>query len=105
MEPYAVVETGSKQYRVKAGDVLDVELLAVEPGKKIDLAPVLAVSDGKDLKIGTPEITQVKVTATVIKHFRGDKIVSFKASRRKNYQRKVGHRQELTSLKIDSIKT
>jgi len=104
MEPYAVVETGSKQYRVKAGDVLNVELLNVEPGKTIDLAPVLAVSDGKELSIGTPDIKQVKVTATVIKHFRGEKVFSFRTRRRKNYQRKVGHRQEITSLKIESIK-
>ncbi|MDD4872787.1 MAG: 50S ribosomal protein L21 [Kiritimatiellae bacterium] len=104
MEPYAVVETGSKQYRVKAGDVLNVELLPVEPGKKIDLAPVLAVSDGKDLKVGTPDIKGTKVTATVVKHFRDDKIVAFRTKRRKNYQRKVGHRQELTLLKIEAIK-
>ncbi|OGV65181.1 MAG: 50S ribosomal protein L21 [Lentisphaerae bacterium RIFOXYA12_FULL_48_11] len=103
MEPYAVVETGSKQYRVKAGDVLNVELLNVEPGNKIDLAPVLAVSDGTALKIGTPDIKQVKVTATVIKHFRGEKVFSFRTKRRKNYQRKVGHRQEITALKIESI--
>ena len=103
MEPYAVVETGSKQYRVKAGDVLNVELLNVEPGNKIDLAPVLAVSDGTALKIGTPDIKQVKVTATVIKHFRGKKVFSFRTKRRKNYQRKVGHRQEITALKIESI--
>lgn len=104
MEPYAVVETGSKQYRVKTGDVLNVELLNVEPGKKVELAPVLAVSDGKDLKVGTPDIKSVKVTATVVKHFRDDKIVAFRTKRRKNYQRKVGHRQELTALKIEDIK-
>lgn len=104
MEPYAVIETGSKQYRVKAGDVLNVELLDVEPGKQIDITPVLAVSDGTDLKVGTPDIKGVTVTATVIKHFRGEKIVAFYTKRRKNTQRKVGHRQEHTALKIDSIK-
>jgi len=103
MEPYAVVETGSKQYRVKAGDVFNVELLDVKPGSKIDLAPVLAVSDGKSLVVGTPDVKTAKVTATVVKHFRDDKIVSFKMKRRKGYQRKVGHRQELTLLKIETI--
>ena len=102
MEPYAVVETGSKQFRVKAGDVLNVELLTGEPGTKVDL-PVLAVSDGTNLTVGTPDLAQIKVTATVVKHFRGEKVVSFRTTRRKNYQRKVGHRQEHTSLKIESI--
>ena len=103
MEPYAVVGCGGKQYLVKAGESLNVELLAVEPGTKIDFSPVLAISDGKDLTVGTPDLKKAKVTATVVKHFKDDKIVSFKSKRRKNTQRKVGHRQQLTVLKVEAI--
>ena len=103
MEPYAVVESGSKQYRVKAGDELNVELLDVEAGKQVELSPVLAVSNGTDLTVGAPAIATAKVTATVIKHFKGEKIVAFKIKRRKGYSRKVGHRQNHTLLKVDKI--
>ncbi len=103
-EAYAVVETGGKQYRVKEGDTLRVELLDAEPGKKVDLKPVLAVSDGKELKIGTPEVKGAKVTSKVVDHLRGKKVVSFKKRRRKSSAVKKGHRQELTSIKIETIK-
>ena len=103
MEAYAVVKTGGKQYRVNAGDSLQVDRLAAEVGATIELAPVLAVSDGKALRIGTPEVKDAKVTAEVIKHMRGTKLVAFKKKRRKGYSKKIGHRQELTVLKIGSI--
>ena len=101
MNAYAVVETGGKQYLVKQNDRLKVERLDAETGKNVDLAPVLAVSDGKELRLGTPDIKEAKVTGTVIEHIRGKKVVSFKKKRRKGYSRKQGHRQELTVLKID----
>ena len=103
MEAYAVVATGGKQYLVQANDTLKVERLPGEPGTKIDLGPVLAISDGTTLKVGTPDVSGVKVTATIVKQVRGVKVVNFKQKRRKGYRRKVGHRQELTALKVDSI--
>jgi len=103
MEAYAVVETGGKQYRVRAGDTLQVEKLDVEQGGNIELSPVLAVSDGTELTIGKPRVEDAKVTASVVRHTRGDKVVSFKKKRRKGYSRKKGHRQELTVLKIESV--
>lgn len=103
MEAYAVVETGGKQYRVQANDTLKVELLGAEVGNQIDLEAVLALSDGKTLTVGTPQVDSAKVTATVVDHIRGPKVVSFKKKRRKGYSRKQGHRQGLTVLKIDSI--
>jgi len=103
MEAYAVVETGGKQYRVQVGDELKVELLDAEPGKQVTLQSVLAVSDGKELKIGTPVVKGAKVIADVVEHLRGPKVVAFFKRRRKGSQRKVGHRQELTALKIASI--
>ena len=102
-EPYAVIETGGKQYRVKANDALRVERLKAEVGAKVQAGPVLAVSDGKKLQVGTPEIKDSKVTFTVLEHIRGNKVISFKKKRRKGYSRKKGHRQELTVLKVESI--
>ena len=103
MEAYAVVETGGKQYRVKAGDTLQVEKLEGTSGDKLELTDVLAVSDGNELKIGTPAVEGASVTATVVDQIRGPKVINFKKKRRKGYSRKVGHRQELTVLKVDNI--
>ena len=103
MEAYAVVETGGKQYRVQVGDRVAVELLGVEVGQKVKLDKVLALSDGKDLKIGTPTIEGAAVTADVVELIRGPKVVAFNKRRRKGSSRKVGHRQDYTVLKIASV--
>lgn len=103
MEPYAIVETGGKQYFVKQNDTLRVEKLVAEEGASIALTPVLAVSDGKTLKVGTPEISDCAISAKVVEHIRGDKVISFKKKRRKGYKRKIGHRQELTVIKVENI--
>lgn len=103
MEAYAVVETGGKQYRVQKGDVLDVERLAGEAGDKITLSRVLALSNGTDLTVGTPEVAGASVTAEVVKQLRGEKVIAFRKKRRKGYKKKRGHRQDLTQLKIASI--
>ena len=103
MDAYAVVKAGGKQYMVKAGDTLEVEKIDQAEGAKVELAPVLALSDGTALKIGQPYIDGAKVAATVLKQIRGPKVVSFKKKRRKGYTRKVGHRQALTVLKIEGI--
>jgi len=103
MEAYAVIETGGKQYRVEKDTVLSVELLNEEAGKTIELDQVLAVSNGSELTVGTPVVDGAKVIATVVENYRGDKVVAFKKKRRQGYRRKIGHRQELTKLKIESI--
>jgi large subunit ribosomal protein L21 len=103
MEAYAVIETGGKQYRVEKDTVLSVELLGVDAGETVEFDQVLAVSDGTDLTIGTPVIDNAKVTATVVENYRGEKIVAFKKKRRKGYRKKIGHRQGLTKLKIETI--
>ncbi len=100
MEAYAVIETGGKQYRVEQGDVVAVERLEAEAGSNLELDKVLAVSNGEDLVIGKPYIPDASITVQVMEHFRGPKVYSFKKKRRKSYSRKVGHRQELTRLKI-----
>jgi len=104
MEAYAVIETGGKQYRVQKNDVVEVELLdGVEAGQTVELGRVLALNDGTGLKIGTPAVAGVKVTAEVVAEFRAPKVVAFKKKRRKGYHRKVGHRQNLLKVKISSI--
>ncbi len=103
MEAYAVVETGGKQYRVQAGDQLEVEKLDVEVGASFELDQVLALSNGKDLTIGAPILEGAKVTSTVLDQIRDKKVINFKKKRRKGYKRKIGHRQSLTVLKIESI--
>jgi large subunit ribosomal protein L21 len=104
MEAYAVIETGGKQYRVEKDTVLSIELLdAAEAGKTVEFDQVLAVSNGSVLTVGTPVVAGAKVTATVIENYRGDKVVAFKKKRRQGYRKKIGHRQELTKIKIASI--
>lgn len=103
MEAYAVIETGGKQYRVQAGDTLEVEKIEAEPGSDITLENVLALSDGTTLTVGTPTVAGANVVATVDDLIRGDKVVNFKKKRRKGYSRKIGHRQALTVLTIKSI--
>ena len=103
MEPYAVVESGGKQHLLKVNDIFQVERLDAEAGSQIDLSPVFAYSDGSSLQVGKPALDDVKVSTTVLEHKRGEKLISFKKKRRKGYSRKMGHRQELTILKVDSI--
>ena len=102
MEAYAVIETGGKQYRVQQGDVFDVELLDLEEGAGVEF-DALAVSNGSELTIGVPLVDGAKVKASVVENLRGKKIYSFKKKRRKGYRRKIGHRQELTKIKVESI--
>ncbi len=103
MESYAVIETGGKQYRVQKGDVLDVELLAGNPGDKVTISRVLAVSNGTDLSVGTPEVKGASVSAEVVKHLRADKVIAFRKKRRKGYKKKQGHRQNMTQIKVEAI--
>jgi large subunit ribosomal protein L21 len=99
---YAVIATGGKQYRVAEGDVIEVETLATEEGKKVELTDVLMVSAADELKVGTPTVDGAKVVATVQEHGRGKKVIVYK--HKKNYHKKQGHRQNFTRLHIDEIK-
>jgi large subunit ribosomal protein L21 len=103
MEAYAVVETGGKQYRVLKGGTLDVELLEGEAGSKITLSRVLAISNGTELTVGAPEVSGASVKAQIVAQIRGPKVVSFKKKRRKGFHKKIGHRQELTRIKVESF--
>jgi large subunit ribosomal protein L21 len=105
MNAYAVIQTGGKQYLVRADEVVTVERLPQPEGTDIEIKPVLAASDGAKLTVGRPDLQNAAINATVLKHVRGPKVVSFKQKRRKGYRRKKGHRQELTVLKIKGIKS
>jgi len=101
---YAVIETGSKQYRVAAGDTLEIERLDVEAGKPVTFDRVLLLNNDGKLTIGSPTVAAASIVADVVAHKRGEKKIAFKMKRRKGYHRTVGHRQELTVVKIKEIK-
>ncbi len=100
---YAVLETGSKQYRVAAGDTLEVERLEAEPGKPFTFDRVLLVNNEGKLSVGSPTVSGASVIADVVAHKRGEKKLTFKMKRRKGYHKTIGHRQELTVVKITAI--
>ena len=100
---YAVIETGGKQYRISEGDTLRVEKLAADAGTSLEIDSVLMVADGDNIKIGAPYVEGGKVTATVVSHGRGDKVEIIKFRRRKHHDKRTGHRQHFTELKITGI--
>lgn len=100
---YAVIKTGGKQYKVSVGDKLKVEQIPADIDSKIELSEVLMIADGDAVKVGTPLVAGAKVTATVVAHGRGEKIRIFKMRRRKHYQKRQGHRQNFTEIRIDAI--
>jgi len=102
---FAVIRTGGKQYRVAPNDIIKVEKIAGEPGDIVELAEVILLGGEGGPKTGSPTIAGAMVAAEVISQGRGEKVVVFKKKRRKNYRRKKGHRQLLTSLRITEILT
>ncbi len=101
----AVIKTGGKQYIVKEGDSILVELLELEPDKTVVFEDVLLVSDENEFKLGTPVVNGAKVKATVVGEEKGDKQIIFKYKPKKNYRVKTGHRQKYTKIKIEKIET
>lgn len=100
---YAVIVTGGKQYRVIEGQTIKLEKLPVEVGSTVDFDQILMIGNGEDVKIGAPYVKGSKVTASVVKQGRHDKIHIIKFRRRKHHQKQMGHRQYFTEVKIDSI--
>jgi large subunit ribosomal protein L21 len=101
---YAVLETGGKQYRVVTGETLEIERLEVDAGKPVVFDRVLFVANEGKFSVGAPTVANATNKAEVVEHFRGEKKIAFKMKRRKGYHRTVGHRQELTRIKISEIK-
>ena len=101
---YAVVDTGSKTFKVAAGETLVVDRITADPGASFTFDKVLLVSNEGKISVGSPNVANATVTADVVEHTRGPKKIAFKMKRRKGYHRTVGHRQEQTVLKIKEIK-
>lgn len=102
---YAIIETGGKQYRVEQNDVIDVELLNSAQDGKIEFKTVLFVSQGSEMKVGSPYLAEFTVKGEVLGEVKGPKVIAFKYKRRKRYRRKVGHRQQYSRVKITEIAT
>ncbi len=102
---YCILETGSKQYRVSAGATLEVERLPIQKGEAVTFDRVLLVSGDGKVAVGAPTVADTTVVADVVDHIRGEKKVAFKMKRRKGFHKTIGHRQELTVVKIREIKT
>jgi large subunit ribosomal protein L21 len=100
---YAVIKTGGKQYRVSPGDVLQVEKLEADAGSNVDFTEVLMTARDGATRVGTPVLAGAKVTARVLKQGRARKILIFKKKRRKNYRRRGGHRQYITTVQVTAI--
>ena len=100
---YAVIQTGGKQYRVKSGEQLKVELLAAEVGATVSFDRVLMLGEGEGVRVGAPFVDGATVKATVVAQGRGEKIRIFKLRRRKHFAKTQGHRQGYTEVRIDEI--
>ena len=101
---YAVIQTGGKQYKVKAGEILKIERLEEsKPSSKIEFKEILAYGDDKSIEVGSPVISGAKVEADLVKNGKNKTVLIFKKRRRKNSRRKNGHRQEFSLIKISKI--
>ena len=103
MKIYAVIETGGKQYRVSAGQIIDVDRLGVAEGNTVELNRVLLIADNDRVIIGTPIVDGAKVIATSQGEGKAKKIIVFKYKPKRRYRKKTGHRQLYTRLVIDKI--
>jgi large subunit ribosomal protein L21 len=100
---YAVIRTGGKQYKVKVGDLIDVERLGDDDGASLELEPLLVVDDDGKVTSAADDLARAKVTASVVDHHRGKKIRVFTYKNKTRQRRTLGHRQSLTRLKVETI--
>lgn len=100
---YVIVEIAGQQFKVEKDRKVYVHRLAAEEGTQVEFDSVLMVDNDGQVKIGTPKVEGARVTAKVLKHLKGDKVIVFKKKRRKTFERKRGHRQYLTQIQIESI--
>lgn len=100
---FAIIESGGKQYRAVEGVALEVDRLAVDEGKKIDLERILLMADGEDVMVGAPIVSGIQVKATVLGHVKGPKVISFRYRPKKRIRVKGGHRHQYTRLMVDFI--
>lgn len=102
---FAVIQTGGKQYRVSQGDIITIEKIEGTKGDRIEIDSVLMVGDGEQVTIGQPHLSQARVVGTIVRQDRGPRILVYKHKRRKGYQKRQGHRQWLTCLRVTDITT
>jgi large subunit ribosomal protein L21 len=101
---YAIIKSGGKQYKVKAGEILKIEKLEEsKPESKIEFKEILAYGDDKTIEVGTPLVVKAKVEATLIENGKNRTVLIFKKRRRKNSRRKNGHRQTYSLIRITKI--
>jgi large subunit ribosomal protein L21 len=100
---YAVIAISGKQFVVKEGDTIEVDRQVIEEGKSMTISEVLLVVNDDTVKIGQPTVAKASVEAEALKHFRGEKLITYKYRRRKSSHTKKGHRQDLTRLSIKKI--
>lgn len=100
---YAVIRTGGKQYRVTEGQTLRVEALDGDPGSDVEFGEVLLARNGDSVVLDPEALAKIKVSARIVRHGRGKKIHILKFKRRKGFQRRQGHRQDFTEVRIASI--
>ena len=101
---YAIVEIAGQQFKVKKDQQIFVHRLKANEGDKVDFDKVLLTDDNGKVSVGAPAIKGAKVSASVVRHLKGDKVIVFKKKRRKGYKKSNGHRQSFTEIKIDQIK-
>lgn len=102
---YAVIQTGGKQYRVSQGDLITIERLEGAAGDRVEIASVLMVAEGNQVTVGQPHLEQARVVGTIVRQERGPKVLIYKHKRRKGYQKRQGHRQSQTLLRVSEIVT
>ena len=100
---YAIVDIAGQQFKVEKEQKIFVHRLNAEEGSKIDFDNVLLIDDNGKVNVGTPSLSGAKVSATVLNHLKGEKVLVFKKKRRKGYQKLNGHRQYLSRIQIDEI--
>lgn len=100
---FAVIKTGGKQYKVAADDVITIEKLPHEAGDAVTFGDVLLLNDGVATHVGAPTVAGATVVGTIVEQTRGPKVIAFKKRRRQNSRRKRGHRQLLTTVRIEKI--
>lgn len=101
---YAIVEIAGQQFKVEKDQSIFVHRLEGEEGSNVDFDRVLMIEDGTNINVGTPVVEGAKVSAKILSHLKGDKVIVFKKKRRKGYRKKNGHRQYLTKIQIENIK-
>jgi large subunit ribosomal protein L21 len=100
---YAIVEDGGKQYRAVIGESIEVDRYPLEVGEEIDMEKVLLISDGENVKVGTPFVKGAKIQATVLAQVKGPKVIVFRYKAKERIRTKTGHRQQYTRVRIDAI--